>query len=264
MLYVNLVKKSIEDTGFATGCFVQLESAEVAEIAAATGYDFVIIDMEHGSFCIDSLPNLIRGVQVAGSTPIVRLPDDSETNIQKALDAGASGILIPRVSNAEQAKRAVSAAYYAPKGRRGACPRIRATAHGINDWQRHVEWSNKNVMVWLLIEDVEGFENLDKIASIPHVHSVALGPWDLSQSMGLGGDVNHKDVKKKIVDAISIARDHQVETVITLFEELAEDIESAARNWIDLGCRIIVSGTDRRCLVNKFKHYYSAVAKLRD
>ena len=83
--------------------------------------------MEHGSFGIEPLVNLVRGVQVAGSTLVVRLPDDSESGILKALDAGAIGILIPGISNAEQVRKVTKAARYAPLGTRGACPRTRAT-----------------------------------------------------------------------------------------------------------------------------------------
>lgn len=89
MFYRNRIKEAIQNSGFAIGTFVQIGSAENAEIAAAIGFDFIILDMEHGSFGIDVLVNMIRGVQLAGSMPIVRLPDDSETGILKALDAGA-------------------------------------------------------------------------------------------------------------------------------------------------------------------------------
>ena len=122
MIYRNRVKEALEQTGFAFGTFVQIASPENAEIAAASGFDFIILDMEHGSFGIESLVNMIRGVQIGGSTPVVRVPDHSETGIMKALDAGAVGLLIPGVSNAKQAQEVVRATRYAPVGHRGACP----------------------------------------------------------------------------------------------------------------------------------------------
>ena len=139
MLYRNRLKEAIQSSGLAIGTFVQMASAENAEIAAASGFDFVILDMEHGSFGIESLVELIRGVQVAGATPIVRLPDDSETGILKALDAGATGVLVPGISNKEETRKIVNAARYAPLGCRGACPRVRATGHGLYDWS--VMWN---------------------------------------------------------------------------------------------------------------------------
>jgi 4-hydroxy-2-oxoheptanedioate aldolase len=196
MLYRNRLKEAIQTSGLAIGTFVQMASAENAEIAAASGFDFVILDMEHGSFGIETLVELIRGVQVAGATPIVRLPDDSETGILKALDAGATGVLVLGISDAEEIRKVVSAARYAPLGCRGACPRVRATGHGLYDWERHVEWSTQNVMVWALIESVEGFKNLEGIVATPGLDAVAFGPFGLSQEMGLKGQTDHPEVRK--------------------------------------------------------------------
>ena len=114
MIYRNRVKEAIQKSGLAMGTFIQTASPENAEIAAACGFDFLILDMEHGSFGMDQLVHLIRGVQIGGATPMVRLPDHSETNIHKVLDAGATGIVLPGVSTAEQAGRIAHAARYAP------------------------------------------------------------------------------------------------------------------------------------------------------
>ena len=84
MIYRNRAKEALQSSGVALGTFIQTASPESAEIAAACGFDYIILDMEHGSFGIDSLVNLIRAVQVGGSTPVVRLPDDSESGILKA------------------------------------------------------------------------------------------------------------------------------------------------------------------------------------
>ena len=92
MIYRNRVKEALQTSGVAVGTFIQTASPESAEIAAASGFDYLILDMEHGSFGIESLVTLLRAVQVAGSTPVVRLPDDSDSGILKALDAGAVGV----------------------------------------------------------------------------------------------------------------------------------------------------------------------------
>ena len=263
MLYRNRVKEAIQSSGIALGTSVQIPSAENAEIAAAVGFDFVIINMEHGSFGIESLVNLIRSVQVAGGTPIARLPDDSESGILKALDAGAIGVLIPRVSNAEQARKIVNACRYAPLGTRGACPRIRATAHGLHDWEDHVKWSNDNIMVWILIESIEGFNNFEKIVTTPGLNAVALGPFDLSQEMGLGGQVHHPKVEEPMVKAITIAKENSVDIAITLFETIPKEIEDAAKRWASLGARILICGTDRKSLTIKLGEFYSALTSAR-
>jgi 4-hydroxy-2-oxoheptanedioate aldolase len=257
MIYRNKLKEALQQSGVAFGTFVQTASPESAEIAAASGFDYIILDMEHGSFGIETLVSLIRAVQLVGSTPIVRLPDDSESGILKALDAGAIGILIPGVANAEQARKVINAARYAPQGTRGACPRVRATAHGLHEWKHHVEWSNQNIMVWIIIETLEGFKNVEEILSTPGLDGVGFGHFDLAQAMGLEGQTHHPEVHKKIEEAMEIAKKHKVDIQLHLFESTPKEIEEAARRWIKSGIRIISSMTDRRILTTGFKEVYS-------
>jgi 4-hydroxy-2-oxoheptanedioate aldolase len=263
MIYRNRIKEAIQKTGFALGTFVQIASPENAEIAAASGFDFIILDMEHGSFGIDSLVNMIRGVQLAGASPIVRLPDDSESGIKKTLDAGAVGILVPGVSNPEQAKKIIRAACYGPKGNRGACPRVRATAHGIHPWKEHVDWSNENILVWFLIETIEGFKKFDQIVKVPGIDAVAFGAFDLSQDMGYNGQTDHPEVKKEFERAFALAKDNHVDVNMHLFEASAPTIQESAKRWASLGARILTCMTDRRVLSLGFKEAFSGLASLR-
>jgi 4-hydroxy-2-oxoheptanedioate aldolase len=264
VIYRNRLKEAIRKTGLAIGTFIQTASPESAEIAAACGFDFLILDMEHGSFGIDSLVHLIRGVQVGGATPVVRLPDHAETNIHKVLDAGATGILMPGVSTAEQAEKIAHAARYAPAGTRGACPRVRATAHGIFPWEKHVEWSEENVMVWLLIESLEGLKNLEEIVKTPGVDAVGFGAFDLSQEMGLQGRTGHPRVRRKIEEGISIALRNNVAVHLHLFEASPKEIKESARRWAGLGVSLLTCMTDRRVLVAGLQETFLSLAAIRD
>ncbi len=264
MIYRNRVKEAIQKTGFAVGTFIQTAGPENAEIAAACGFDFLILDMEHGSFGMDQLVNLIRGAQIGGATPVVRLPDHSETNIYKVLDAGATGILMLGVSTAEQAGKIARAARYAPAGIRGACPRVRATAHGIHPWEKHVEWSNQNVMVWLIIETLEGFQNLEEIVKTPGIDAVGFGAFDLSQEMDFPGRTDHPEVRRKIEEGISIALRYNVAVHMHLFEASPDKIRDSARHWVGLGARILTCMTDRRVLSVGMKETFSSLASIRD
>ena len=263
MIYRNRVKEAIEKSGFAVGTFIQTASPENAEIAAACGFDFLILDMEHGSFGMDQLVQLIRAAQIGGATPIVRLPDHSETNIYKVLDAGATGILMPGVSTAEQGGRIARAARYAPAGTRGACPRVRATAHGIHPWEKHVEWSNQNVMVWLIIESLEGFQHLEEIVKTPGIDAVAFGAFDLSQEMGYPGRTDHPEVRRKIEEGISLALGNNVAVHMHLFEAAPNKIRVSAKNWLGLGARILTCMTDRRVLSVGMKETFSSLTSIR-
>ena len=263
MIYRNRVKEALNASGFAFGTFVQLSSPEIAELGAASGFDFIILDMEHGSFGIDSLANMIRGVQVAGAAPIVRLPDDCAAGIMKALDAGAVGIYIPHVSNPEQAENIIRAARYAPAGTRGACPWIRATGHGVYPWKDHVEWSNQNVMVWLLVETLEGFKNFKEIIAVPGIDAVAFGAVDLSQAMGLDGQTDHPEVRKEIERAVNLSKEKHVDVKMGVFGSSPQEIQSSARRWADLGVRIFSSMSDRRILSIRWKETLSNLEALR-
>ncbi len=264
MIYRNRVKEAIRKTGLAMGTFIQTASPENAEIAAACGFDFLILDMEHGSFGIDQLVHLIRGVQVGGATPVVRLPDHTETNIYKVLDAGATGILMPGVSTAEQAEKIARAAHYAPGGTRGACPRVRAAAHGVYPWEKHVRWSEENVMVWLIIESLEGLRNLEKIVQTPGIDAVGFGAFDLSQDMGLQGQTAHPKVRRKIEEAISITLRNNVSVHMHLFETSPKEIKKSVRHWAGLGATILTCMTDRRILSTGLKETFSSLASIRD
>ncbi len=263
MIYRNRVKEALQSSGFALGTFVQIGSPENAEIAAASGFDYIILDMEHGSFGMDTLVNMIRAVQLGGAAPVVRLPDDSESGIMKALDAGAVGILVPGVDDPEQAASIIRSSRYAPIGSRGACPRVRATAHGMNPWPEHVDWSNRNVMVWLLIETVEGFKNFDRIARVPGIDAVGLGAFDLSQSLGLNGQTEHPEVKKHIENAFATARENRINIQMQLFGSTFQEVQESIRYWAGRGARIFSCMTDRRVLTLGFKEAFSGLATIR-
>ena len=119
---VNKVRLAQQQGRIAFGTWVQIGSPEVVEAAGYQGYDFVIIDMEHGQFGFDTVPSMVRAAESADVTPVVRVPGVEETIILKVLDTGAMGVLVPGISTREQAEKAVRAAKYGPIGIRGACP----------------------------------------------------------------------------------------------------------------------------------------------
>ncbi len=260
MIYRNKLKEALQTRGVAFGTFVQTASPENAEIVAASGFDYVTLDMEHGSYGMDTLVNLIRAVQVGGSTPVVRLPEGSETGILRALDAGAIGIVIPGVASGAEVRDIVRFAHYAPKGTRGACPATRATAHGLHNWKAHVEWCNQNITVSVIIETLAGFERMDEIASVPGLDGISFGQFDLAQAMGLEGQTHHPEVKQRIEEAMKIARKHNVEVSIHIFERTLPKIEEAARHWIERGIRRISCMSDRAILTGMERQVFSSLA----
>ena len=120
---------ALESPKGAFGPFMITSDAAFVESAGYAGYDFVLLDMEHGPGTFENLQNLIRAANVAGVMPVVRVPRGTDIWIDRALDVGAGGVLVPQVDTAEQARAAVAAAKFAPLGNRGTCRFVRSAAY---------------------------------------------------------------------------------------------------------------------------------------
>lgn len=249
---VNKVKERLGKGGVSLGATVFIASPEIVEMVGNAGYDFVWIDCEHGSFYLETAVQMIRAAEASNVTPVVRVPDHDPSFIMRILDAGAIGVIIPGITTKEQAQASISAAKYSPQGVRGACPNIRAAGHRAQNWPEFVRWSNENIMVWLLVEGVDGVANFDRIIEVEGIDAVIMGPFDLSQSMGYPGQVTHPEVVEKLEDMIKKARAKSIEVVTVIFNTDLENIKKDARHWVDLGCRILVAGADKGILAAGF------------
>jgi 4-hydroxy-2-oxoheptanedioate aldolase len=166
------------------GMFVNSTDPASSAIAAAAGYDFVVIDREHGPADLSHASGHILAAQAGGTIAMIRILEDSPTLIQQALDLGAAGVIVPKVATAEQAERAVIASRY-QRGGRGMCPGVAATTWSYDSWDDHCDRSNRNVVVIPLIETREGVANAREIAEIDGIDYVLFGPGDLMQDLGL-------------------------------------------------------------------------------
>ncbi|AOB28109.1 MULTISPECIES: HpcH/HpaI aldolase family protein [Bordetella] len=236
----------------AYGTWAQMNSPEFCEIAASAGLDFVIVDMEHGSFGIESAVHMTRAAQLGGATALVRTPDASRTAIFKALDTGANGVLVPNVDSAEMAAAIVAASRYAPDGQRGACPCTRATAHGVTPWPRHVEQARDHTFVAALIETPQGIANFERILDVPGLDAVALGPFDLSQALGLNGDWKHPDVQAAQSRMVRQARAKGMQVMMSIFDSDPRLLCEQIARWQDEGAALFVVSGDRFLLSSSF------------
>ena len=134
------------------GIFMNCGCPEFLESAGLAGYQFVIIDNEHGGWSGETNAHMIRAAEAVGMASLVRISDLNETAVRKALDIGASGIVVPNVSSLEAARTAISYALFAPEGVRGACPCVRANGYGSGDAGLYFTKSNQEVAIVLLIE----------------------------------------------------------------------------------------------------------------
>ena len=151
----NRVKKVMREGQLAIGTYVALGDPQVVEIIGLAGFDAAFIDMEHTTFDLTLVEEMIRAADLAGVTSIVRIPGNDSSLILRLLDAGAEGIIVPHVEGLEGAKRAVDAVRYPPLGQRGAAGGTRAARFGTIPWTEHTQQSNDEILLSVMVEDAK-------------------------------------------------------------------------------------------------------------
>jgi 4-hydroxy-2-oxoheptanedioate aldolase len=188
------------------GPFMKTGDPAFVEAAGWSGFDFCILDTEHGPVSIESMQNNIRAAALSGMAPIIRVPGIGEEAIGKALDIGAAGIQVPQVCTAEDARRVVSLAKFHPMGSRGVCRFVRAARYSVTDRFEYFKAANETLVI-LQLEGREALNNLDAIMATRGVDILFIGPYDLSQSLGLTGQVDHPAVVDKMMQIVTAARE---------------------------------------------------------
>ncbi|MCH7606519.1 MAG: hypothetical protein IH962_05125 [Chloroflexi bacterium] len=181
----NRVKKVMAEGKLALGTYVALADPQIVEIIGLAGYDAAFIDMEHTTFDLPLVSEMIRSAELVGVTSIVRVPGNDANLILRLLDMGAEGIIIPHIEGVEGAKRAVDAVRYPPLGHRGAAGGSRAARFGTVSWEDHIRQSNEEVLLSVMCEDAKGIDDVDRIAALDGIDLVAIGPTDFSEYMGI-------------------------------------------------------------------------------
>jgi len=223
--------------GAVYGPFMKTCDSMFAEAAGYAGFDYCILDMEHGPVSTEQLKNLICACECGGIVPIVRVPDISEESIGKPLDLGAGGVQVPQISTAEEARRAVELARFHPQGNRGVCRYVRAANYSTMEKSAYFKEANQAVVV-LQIEGLEGVKNLEHILSVEGADVIFIGPYDLSQSLGVTGDVENPLVTDTMAVIIRQAEERGI-TVGTFV-----DSPEAGIFWRDHGVKYISYSVD--------------------
>jgi 2-keto-3-deoxy-L-rhamnonate aldolase RhmA len=174
-------------TDVLAGTFLNLGSPTAVEIAANMDYDWLLIDLEHGSGTEADLRNLLLACRGSKAAPIVRLRSVDADMVKFVLDSGAAGVMFPYVSTVEEAQAAVRCMKYPPVGSRGVAGVIRATDFG-HSWESYFQEANQNSFVVVQIETPEAVEVAEEIAAIDGVDALFVGPLDLSVNLGHPGD----------------------------------------------------------------------------
>ena len=156
----------------------------MVELLGLTGWDFVIIDMEHAAYTIRDVEAFVRAAEAVELAAFVRVLVNDEKLVMQALDAGAVGVLVPHVTNAAACAHAVAAARLRPYGIRGKTTSSRAAGWGTLDWSTYADWTNSETLIVPIIEDPEGVDSIEEIVRVEGLELVALGPGDLAIGYG--------------------------------------------------------------------------------
>ena len=181
----NRVKKLMRDGQLALGKYVTMADPQIVEIIGIAGFDAAFIDMEHTTFDLSLVEQMIRAADLAGVTSIIRVPDNDAKLILRVLDAGAEGIIVPHVDGIEGARKAVEAVRYPPLGDRGGASGTRAARFGTVAWRDHVQQSNEQILLSVMAEDQKAIDQVEEIAALDGIDLVSIGPTDFSQALGV-------------------------------------------------------------------------------
>lgn len=194
MVRTNAVKEKLASGEKVFGCFIPLSSPEVVEIIALAGFDFALLDSEHGPLSAETAYRLILAAEARGIEPFMRVGEHDKQTVLKFLDAGASGIMTPQVNSAADAEKAILGTKFATIGTRGLAG-MRTFDFGMNDTlDTFVEPLNDRILNMIQFEHKDTFNELDAMLDLPGLDVLFIGPSDLAQSLGFPGQPNHPDV----------------------------------------------------------------------
>ena len=253
------IKQALDRGEVLVGPFAVSGSPGVVETIGYAGLDFVIIDTEHAPvspYGID-LENLIRTAWSADIAPLVRVTWNDRGQILKAMDMGAQAVIVPHINTAAEAAEAVSAAFYAPKGRRSAAPPTLASHRGFIDWPTYYQQSNENALVFALIEEPTGVNNIEEIAATPGLGGIFFGPFDLAVALGRASSAFEPDVAEERKRVYAAAKANNLPIA-----DLAWSVESARRQ-IKMGAQLVALGTDVTLFANALRTLLSEINEVK-
>ena len=249
----NWVKEKLSQNKVVLGPFCKLTEPAIYELAGLAKFDFVIIDLEHGPISYETAQNLIRACELVGVSPVVRVPKNEEYLILKALDIGAHGVEVPEINTLEEAQRLSEASRYYPAGKRGVCRFVRAAEYSRMPKRDYFKFANQNVTVIAHLEGIEGVNNLDQILEVAGIDVIFIGPYDLSQSLGIPGQVHDQLVIETMSSIVGRAKAKG--KAVGTFVESPED----AKAWIEKGVTYVSYSVDVGLILEKFSSVVKAV-----
>lgn len=200
----NPLKRKLLENRLTVGSWITIGHPSVVEIMARAGFDWLAVDMEHSVIDFPAAQVLIATIQASGLVPLVRVTENQPKIIQRTMDAGAAGVIVPMVNSKDDAVRAVAAVRYPPAGQRGV-GLARAQGYGLA-FEEYAARVNQESVVIAQVEHVAGVTNLEEILGVEGIDGVLVGPYDLSASLGCAGRFDHPEVVEAVQRVESVCR----------------------------------------------------------
>jgi 4-hydroxy-2-oxoheptanedioate aldolase len=205
-LRTNSLKHKLRTRDFVLGTFLEIPSPALVELLGLAGFDFVVIDREHGAIDLNDTEDLIRASLATDISAMVRVPVCELAAIRQPLDMGAAGLHIPQVDSAQMAAQAIQSSKYFPSGDRGLQPFVRSASYRNYGTADYLAESNRDSLIVAQIEAGQGVSNVESILAVEGVDVAFVGPYDLSQSLGVPGEVAHPKVRDAMAETASRCR----------------------------------------------------------
>jgi len=231
------IRTKLQKGEFTIGSWIQLESPSSAEIMGNAKYDWVAVDLEHGSISISQLPNIFRALELGNTLPLARISEGSPNNCKRALDSGASGLIIPKIESKKQLEFLIKSCKWPPDGFRGV-GFSRANLYGEN-FVNYKEEASQPLVVGM-IETKLGLENIKEILLVQGLDAILIGPYDLSASLGLTGEISHPKVEEAIDYILNCCTKFNIPAGIHIVDPSVKEI----KNKIQKGYRFIAYSID--------------------
>ncbi len=198
------LKERLKSGKDVLGTWCLLPSEAVVNVIAKAGFDFTLIDMEHGAISPECSLRMVMAAEADGAEAVIRVSSNNESEIAKALDIGASGVVVPHIETVQDCKEAISFIKYPPLGVRGFSPYVRAGGYTSN--KGYALRENKRTLSGIIIEGLEGIRNIDSIIDDPRLDLVYIGAYDISAALGVPGEVDNPKVMKALKECVKKIR----------------------------------------------------------
>jgi 4-hydroxy-2-oxoheptanedioate aldolase len=233
------------------GVSIMVPSPQIVEMLGRLGFDWVLLDCEHGTFSPESLESMVMAAEGAGITAVARPRNASPEAIQDVLERGVAGVQVPHVNTAAEARAVVAAVKYHPLGQRGLAARTRPAGYGIGlRLDEYARAANAETLVCVQLEEKQAIDRIEEIMAVAGIDVFFIGPADLSQSMGHPGQADHPDVRAVIDSAFSAIRgqgkvvgttgsadgwrEHRSRGATYLYTHLPTILEAGSRSFMDV------------------------------